>query len=67
MSLTHFLVTLLVFTVAVAGMAVGWLVARKPLAGTCGGLGNMKDRFGDPMCDLCKGDPSKKPDSCVRP
>ena len=60
-----FLVTFGVFAVALTAMAVGVLFARKPLKGTCGGLGAMSDRFGDPMCDICEGDPAKKPSDCV--
>lgn len=60
-----FLITFAVFAVALAAMAVGVLLAAKPLKGTCGGLGAMSDRFGDPMCDICEGDPAKKPADCV--
>ena len=34
-----------------AGMAVGVIFRNKPLLGTCGGLGNMRDELGMPMCD----------------
>jgi uncharacterized protein len=35
-----FLATFLVFTLAVTGLAIGWLVAEKKLKGSCGGLGS---------------------------
>lgn len=45
-----FVVTFLVMSLAVLGMAVGVLAGRKPIAGSCGGLG----KFGlecDAGCD----------------
>lgn len=37
-------------------MAVGVLMGRQPLQGSCGGLGNIQ---GLGECDICGGDPSK--------
>jgi FAD:protein FMN transferase len=52
-----FLITLVVFLIAVAAMAVGVLWGRRGIRGTCGGLANFKDSQGRPMCDACH-DPS---------
>ncbi|MEE9393435.1 MAG: (Na+)-NQR maturation NqrM [Planctomycetota bacterium] len=60
-----FLITFGVFATALLAMAVGVLFAAKPLKGTCGGLGAMSDRFGDPLCDICEGDPAQKTPDCV--
>jgi len=47
--------------IVMVGMAVGVLFRNKPLQGTCGGLGNMRDESGLPMCD-CGAAPG---DSCA--
>lgn len=57
--MTTFLVAFFVFALLFAAMAVGVIVANKPLKGSCGGLnalGMKKD------CDLCGGDD----DECER-
>lgn len=59
-----FLITLGVFVVALVGMAIGVILARRPIKGSCGGLSAMTDRFGQPMCDVCEGDPAKRPSDC---
>lgn len=37
--MSTFLLTLLVITLVIAAMAVGVIFGRKPIAGSCGGLG----------------------------
>lgn len=37
--MTLFIVTFIIMTIAVLGMAVGVLAGRKPIGGSCGGLG----------------------------
>ncbi|MEC9379414.1 MAG: (Na+)-NQR maturation NqrM, partial [Candidatus Latescibacterota bacterium] len=32
-------------------MAIGVIVSNRRIAGSCGGLANMQDRFGEPMCE----------------
>lgn len=43
-----------VFLVAFIGLAVGVIIANKRLHGSCGGLANMKDEHGKPMCMACE-------------
>ncbi|MFV0443818.1 MAG: FAD:protein FMN transferase [Planctomycetaceae bacterium] len=47
------LITLGVFLVAAAGLAIGLVFRGKPLAGSCGGLAGMKDEHGRSMCGSC--------------
>jgi uncharacterized protein len=39
--MTIFIVTFFAMALAVAGMAVGVIAGRKPIGGSCGGLGNV--------------------------
>ncbi|WP_372748925.1 (Na+)-NQR maturation NqrM [Litorivivens sp.] len=52
------LVTFVVMLFLVTIMAIGVLMGRKPIKGSCGGVGNA---LGDPdyICDLCGNDPKK--------
>lgn len=52
-----FLITLLVFVVAIAAMAVGVMFGRRRMQGSCGGLANFKDSEGRSVCEACH-DPS---------
>lgn len=52
------LVTLLVMLLVVAGMSIGVLLGRKPLAGSCGGVGKALGED-DYVCELCGGDEAK--------
>lgn len=54
-----FVLSFLILTVIVAGMAVGVLFGRKPIKGTCGGLNNVNNAEGQTSCQLCGGDPVK--------
>jgi len=38
--MTTFLLTVVLFLLAVAGMALGLVLRRKPLGGSCGGCSN---------------------------
>lgn len=53
-----FVVALVVMLLVVCGMAIGVIFGRKPLAGSCGGVG---DALGekDYTCELCGGDEKK--------
>lgn len=62
-----FLVTLGIFLIAVAAMAIGVIVSNRRIQGSCGGLANMQDSQGRTMCDMCthpspdcSGDPVKE-------
>lgn len=53
-----FLVTFLVLLLVVTAMSVGVIMGRKPITGSCGGVGAaLKDP--DYVCDICGGDESK--------
>ncbi|MDO9317187.1 MAG: (Na+)-NQR maturation NqrM [Gammaproteobacteria bacterium] len=45
-----------VLVLVVAGMAIGVMMGRKPLKGSCGG---MSSGTADTSCSLCGGNPDK--------
>ena len=47
------LITIGVFTVAIAGMAIGVILSNRRLKGSCGGLANMRDSQGNTLCEGC--------------
>lgn len=47
-----------VLILVIAGMAVGVIMGRKPLKGSCGGVGAALGEV-DYECDICGGDPNK--------
>lgn len=49
----EFVLALIVVALLIAGMAVGVLLGRKPLAGSCGGMSAIGM---DVACDICAGD-----------
>ena len=53
-----FLVTLLVLLLVVGAMSIGVILGRKPISGSCGGIGAALE---DPdyVCDFCGNDESK--------
>lgn len=52
------LVTLVAMVLVALGLSVGVLAGRKPISGSCGGVGKA---LGDPnyVCELCGGDEAK--------
>jgi len=52
--MTTFLITVLVFGLVMAGMAVGVIMGRAPIKGSCGGMGALGI---DKACGICGGDP----------
>lgn len=55
--LTTFLVSVVAILLFVALMAVGVLMGREPIKGSCGGLNKLGVRDGD--CPVCGGVPDK--------
>ena len=51
-----FLITVMVFALVVAAMAVGVLAGRQPIKGSCGGIGATGI---DQSCEICGGDPKR--------
>lgn len=50
--------TMIVMILIVGGMSIGVLMGRKPIAGSCGGVGAALNDS-DYICDLCGNDPNK--------
>lgn len=55
-----FLLVVLIVAVLMAGMSVGVMFGRKPISGSCGGIGALGI---SQSCDLCGGSPQKCEDS----
>jgi hypothetical protein len=53
--MTTMFLSFLFMLVMVAGMAIGVMFGRKPIAGSCGG---MKALGLDMQCEICGGDPA---------
>ena len=51
-----FIVSMLVIGLVIAGMAIGVIMGRAPIKGSCGGMGALGI---DTACDLCGGDPNR--------
>ncbi|MCK7552216.1 (Na+)-NQR maturation NqrM [Marinobacter goseongensis] len=51
-----FLLVLLIVSVLVAAMSVGVIFGRKPISGTCGGIGALGI---NQSCDICGGNTQK--------
>lgn len=51
--MTTFFITLGVFLIAMAGMAVGVLISNRRIKGSCGGLAGFKDDQGNSICEAC--------------
>lgn len=57
MNLGLFLTVFSVFSFLVAIMAVGVMMGRRPISGSCGGIGRVNGDDGE--CAICGGDPIK--------
>lgn len=51
--LPELLIAFAIFALAILGMAIGVIVSRKRLKGTCGGLANLRDEEGNSLCEAC--------------
>ena len=56
-------ITVGIFLLAVAGMAIGVIARNKELKGSCGGLASMPGNDGKSICELC----STPREECVNP
>jgi len=56
--LTEFLLVLFVFFSIIALMSIGVLLRKKPIVGSCGGVGAALGES-NYSCDICGGDSSK--------
>lgn len=54
--MTTAVLAFLIMLLMVAGMAVGVLMGRKPISGSCGG---MKALGMDMACEICQGNPDR--------
>lgn len=46
-------ITLAAFLLVIAGMAVGVIMGRREISGSCGGLANRESGEGEMSCSLC--------------
>jgi hypothetical protein len=56
------ILSIVIFGLLITGMAVGVLLGRKPISGSCGGVGTALGEK-DYSCDICGGDIKKCEDS----
>ena len=47
-------ISFVIFFVVAVGMAVGVMFGRRPISGSCGGLGNKQGADGKSSCSLCE-------------
>jgi hypothetical protein len=56
MNMTLFLISAAVIGLVMAGMAIGVIMGRAPIKGSCGGMGALGI---DTTCEICGGDPRR--------
>jgi hypothetical protein len=54
--MTLFLISTAIIGLVIAGMAIGVIMGRQPIKGSCGGMGALGI---DTSCELCGGDPRR--------
>ena len=54
--MTLFLISAVVIGLVIAGMAIGVIMGREPIKGSCGGMGALGI---DTACEICGGDPRR--------
>ena len=52
--------TIIVFAVIITIMAIGVILGRKPIQGSCGGLNNLNTQDGEAYCEICGADGKDK-------
>jgi hypothetical protein len=57
--MTLLIAAFVAFALVMVAMAVGVIFSDRRIKGSCGGLGAMSDRYGEPMCEC-----GAKPGSC---
>jgi thiamine biosynthesis lipoprotein len=53
--LSTFILAAIVIALAIGGMSLGLLCSNRCLRGSCGGMRNLRDEHGHPVCDACCG------------
>ena len=53
-----FVISLIVMLFIIAAMAIGVIMGRKPIKGSCGGVGAALGE-NNYVCDICGGDPAR--------
>lgn len=56
-----FIGTVIIFALVILSMSVGAIFAKKPITGSCGGLANQTNEYGETTCGIC----SKPTTDCV--
>lgn len=51
-----FIITLVIFALFFVLMSIGYIIQKKPLRGSCGGVAAI---MGNESCEFCGGDPNK--------
>jgi hypothetical protein len=54
--MSTFLLVLAIFGILLTAMSIGVIMGRKPISGTCGGIGTLGM---EGACDICGGDDKK--------
>lgn len=56
--MTTLFLAFILLSLVIAAMSIGVILGRKPIAGSCGGIGAALGEK-DYTCDICGGDPQK--------
>lgn len=57
-----FMIAFVLLLLGVVGMAIGYIIKKQPLKGSCGGVANL---MGDEYCQFCGNDPNKCNNSAI--